>query len=258
MRKQLRVSSASRSKACCRARVAIVAALARTTACSLRRCCGSHALAAPGETCRPSSGAGTARTSALPAGRARACGNGCLLHWPKSDDFARCSSTRPSFAPTSMPLAPPKKRRPSARPLAWRIDHQDPCRGRCDRQAHSGPTHRGAGSRRDTDPGAAARCAGPLRGSGQGLRRAGAATDDRRGWSQSGDSAARQSPRADPLEQGNLPSPQPRRALLLSHQALPPHRRIATRHAPRATRYDKLAERFASFVCLVGTIVCIR
>jgi transposase len=56
-----------------------------------------------------------------------------------------------------------------------------------------------------------------------------------------------------------------RRELIPWSKAIYRHRNLVERFFCRikhyrriATRYDKLAERFASFVCLVGTIVCIR
>ncbi len=69
---------------------------------------GLRASAAHGAICRRNSGAGTARTNGLRAGRAPASGTGYLLPWPMSEGFARSSSTPPSFAPTGMLLVPQK------------------------------------------------------------------------------------------------------------------------------------------------------
>jgi transposase len=56
-----------------------------------------------------------------------------------------------------------------------------------------------------------------------------------------------------------------RREPILWSKAIYRHRNLVERFFCRikhyrriATRYDKLAERFASFVCLVGAIVCMR
>jgi len=70
-----------------------------------------------------------------------------------------------------------------------------------------------------------------------------------RRWGAGRHPATRQSSHVDPMEQAALSSSQPRRTLFLSPQTL-------SAHSPHAS--DKLAERFASFVCLVGAVVCSR
>ena len=85
-----------------RGRLGTAAAVGPTGGCLSRRCVGSPVRTALDAISRPSSAAGTARISALLAGRAQACGTECLPHSVATGAFARSSSTRPSFAPTRM------------------------------------------------------------------------------------------------------------------------------------------------------------
>jgi hypothetical protein len=133
------------SKACCRANEAILAGAAKTTACLWKHCCGLRAPAVHGETSRRSLGGGTLRISDSHAGRAPGYGIAYLPNWLEIGNLAKSSSTPPSFASTSMPLAPSKKRSPGDRPIQRWPDNEDPCRRRCSGPTHSRPHHRVAG-----------------------------------------------------------------------------------------------------------------
>lgn len=109
-------------------------------------------------------------TRGLPGGPSAACGKECSSSWRVTRISKRCLLTRPSYERTSMPLARQKKRRPSTRALARRVDNEDSRVGA--RPWAAGPllAHSGASSRQRASQcvatGAAARCAHR----GQGLR----------------------------------------------------------------------------------------
>jgi hypothetical protein len=217
------MTSGSRLKVYCPGRPAIAGAAGRTTDCLSRRFFGSRVRAVRGETCQESSAVGIRRTSDLRAGPKRVSGIACSPALPRSASFARSSLIRPSFEPTSMPLAPPKKRRASARAIPRRTDNEDSRLGRRAGATHSGPADCRRGARCHSSSRPAARYPGQESGSRQGLRRGCFTRADSSWRCESSYPTTRQSPRAAALEQEGLLPSQSHRAILLSHQTLPPH-----------------------------------
>ncbi len=98
----------------------------RTTGCSSKRFYGSPAPAVPGEIFRRSSATGITCIRASRAGARAACGNAWSKRWVWMSTWRRCCWIAPLFVPTSMLLAPKKRRHASNRALARRTDYQDP------------------------------------------------------------------------------------------------------------------------------------
>jgi len=239
------MTSGCRSKGCCLARWVTVAEAERTTGCSSKLCFGLRVRAVRGAIYRQSSGAGIAHTNALPVGLAQVYGTAYSPRSAANETSARFSSTRRSFARTSMPLALQKKRCPGHWPFARRTDHQDPRRGRCNGATDSGSPQRGSGPRRDPSATLARWNPSTMRCCRQGLRlRRSAPGNQRCGCA------------------GGHPPRSNRRQPIRWSKAIYKHRNLIERFFCRikhfrriSTRYDKLAERFASFICLVSAFV---
>lgn len=99
----------SASRYCCRANLAIEAELQPTIVRSSKRCCGSPAQVAHGAICRRSLAAGTVCTSASADGRLPGYGTRYLLGWPPMRMSRKSSSIAPLCALISTRLGRPKK-----------------------------------------------------------------------------------------------------------------------------------------------------
>ena len=211
---------------------------------SSRRCCGSPAPAVPGATCQQEFGSWNSTYQRFCALVTRRRGTGCLRRLAENEAFARLHRLHHRSSPPSMPLA--LKTAPKRSGDPGRLDDQDSRRGRCHRAAHPGP-RLGRPSPRHHPGRRAARGRPGVRGGRQGLRRDGAATADRR-----------------PCRKAVIPPRANRRELIRWSKAVYRHRNLVERFFCRikhfrriAARYDKLVERFASFISPnVAAIVC--
>lgn len=245
------MTSTHASKACCLARHRTLASRPKTTGCLSKRCGGLRARAAHGGTCLRASDAGTACTSALPAGRIEASGIACSRNWPKTRTSRRFFLTRRSSEPTSMLPVRLKKRRPGDRPLARWAEHEDSQLGR--RAGQSGAMGAHARPSARPDAGATTHRGDQDRGRGcrQGLRCQRAGQRHRAIGGQSRDSSDGPSSRSTSIRPASVQASQPHRALLLPPQAVPPHR-----HPIRQTcRSLLLVHRTRRQLHLVGLIV---
>lgn len=213
--------------------------------CSSKRCCGLLAQAVHGGICQANLAPGTASINALPAGHEAGYGIVSSRNWRRTRILKKCLSTARLFARISTRRAPPKKRGPSTRTIPRRAEHQD---SRTVEGLGSLARFRLTGGEAGDSPEAL-----PLLG-------------DLQPDSLSADKAYDTDAILDHLSNRGIDAVIPPRSHRIVQRPFDQHkyknRNLVERFFCRikqfrriATRYDKLAERFASFVALTAAFI---
>ena len=205
-----------------------------------KSCSGSCVQAVHGAISRQSSDIGTGLLFASRAGARKESGSVSRRHYAVMPTWSNCFSTRLSFEPSSTLRAPKKSRRPGNRSVAGRIDDQTARRGRCLGQTTAGDSLGGAdcGYRAGQSPDQRVICR--IHCGRQGLRLGCPRRSNFRSGQPAGNPAAFQSA-LSPFDRYLYKS---RNLIERFLSRIKQFRRIAT-------RYDKLAKSFLSFVHLV-------